>query len=98
MTDVVSERPIAFTANPDASDTFADSAVGAFVNNGNVHITLAIRRCDYSRQPNVLSDVVVGRLIMPLAAAERMAQFLTDCVRKVKHHETLSAGGSVMLQ
>ena len=67
-----------------APDVFADGCVGAFLTSGNVHMTLTSRRCDYSRPPGVFSDVVIGRIVMPLAAAENMAQFLTEFVARMR--------------
>jgi hypothetical protein len=78
------ETPIKLVDNIGAGDVFVDAFVGAFLTNGNVHITLASRRCDYTQQPSVFSDVVIGRLVMPLAAAENAAQFLTDFVERMK--------------
>jgi hypothetical protein len=70
--------------NIGAPDVFADAVVGAFLTNGNVHMTFVTRRCEYSVEPNVFSDVVIGRLVMPLAAVENMAQFLWDYVQRMK--------------
>lgn len=70
--------------NLGAPDVFADRAVGAFFNNGNAHITLASRRCDYSKQPNVYADVVVARLVMPLAAAEELARIVLDLAERAR--------------
>jgi hypothetical protein len=67
-----------------APDVFADRIAGAFLANGNVHITLLSRRCDYSRQPNFFSDVVMGRLVMPFPEVENMARLLLDFVDRMK--------------
>ena len=78
------DPPAQFVDNVGSGDVFADAVAGAFLTNGNVHITLVSRRCDYSRQPNVFSDVVIGRIVMPLVAVENAAQFLTDFVERMK--------------
>ena len=65
------DKPIPIAASLDAPDIFADGAVGAFVNNGNVHITLVARRGDYDSLPSRLIDVEIGRLVMPLPAGEQ---------------------------
>jgi hypothetical protein len=96
--NMASDNPIPVVSNLGAPDIFADGAFGAFVTNGNIHITLVSRRCDYSTQPNSLSDVVIGRLVMPLAAAEKMAQFLGDCLETVKRQGSLAASVSARLQ
>lgn len=80
--------PVQVTANVGAPDVFADRIVGVFLNNGNVHMTLASRRCDYSVTPNVFVDAVIGQLVMPMAAAENLAQFLTGFIDRMKKQPT----------
>lgn len=70
--------------NPLAPDVFADRIAGAFLTNGNVHMTFLSRRCDYTKTPNVFQDVVIGRLVMPFAEAEGTARFLLDFVERMK--------------
>jgi hypothetical protein len=78
------EIPIPVIDNIGAPDVFADRVSGAFLTNGNVHISLVSRRCDHSKQPGVFSDVVIGRLVMPFAAAEELVRFLGDFVERMK--------------
>jgi hypothetical protein len=78
------EPEIRIVDNPGAPEVFANGVIGAFLNNGNIHITLGSRRCDYSRQPNVFTDVVIGRLVIPFAAAENAVQFLADFMERMK--------------
>jgi hypothetical protein len=82
--------------NIGAPDVFADGLIGAFLDNGNVHMTFVSRRCDYSRNPNFFSDVVIGRLIMPLAAAENAAKFLSDFVERMKAQIEAQAPGTIL--
>jgi hypothetical protein len=84
MAKTSDEAVIPLGDNSAAPDVFADGCVGAFLNNGNVHMTFTSRRCDYSQQPNIFSDMVIGRLVMPFAAAENMASFLTKFVEQMK--------------
>ena len=70
--------------NPGAPDVFADAIIGAFLKDGNVHMTFASRRCDYTKDPNLYVDVVIGRLILPLAVAEHMVQFLGQTLPTLK--------------
>jgi hypothetical protein len=98
MASVLDEKSIPIVANPDGPDIFADGAVGAFLTNGNVHITLVARRCDYSSQPSTLSDVVIGRLVMPLPAAEKMASFLGDCLETMKRQTAVETNALRTLQ
>jgi hypothetical protein len=69
---------------PHAPDVFADRLHGAFLCNGNIHMTLVSRRCDYAAQPSAFTDTVIGRLVMPFDAAERAAKFLLEFVERMK--------------
>jgi hypothetical protein len=84
MQNTSPELPVVLVDNLGAPDVFADSCIAAFLTNGNVHMTFTSRRCDYTKQPNVFSDLVIGRLVMPLAAAENMAQFLGNFVTRMR--------------
>jgi hypothetical protein len=98
MPSAPDDKPIPIAASLDAPDIFADAAVGAFVNNGNVHITLVARRGDYGSLPSRLTDVAIGRLVMPLPAAEQMVQFLGDCLETIKQQGTVDTNASRTLQ
>jgi hypothetical protein len=76
--------PVTTVDNIGAPDVFADGLAGAFLTNGNVHMTFVTRRCDYTKQPNLFSDLVIGRLIMPLAAVENVAQFLNGYLERLR--------------
>jgi hypothetical protein len=91
-------KPVPFVANLNAPDLFASGAFGAFVDKGNVHITLVARRCDYSSDPNILTDVVIGRLVMPLSATEQMVQFLENCLNTIKQQDPPDTDLSRILQ
>jgi len=84
MQNTSPEQPVTLVDNLGAPDFFADGCIGAFLTNGNVHMTLTSRRCDYTKQPNVFSEVVIGRMVMPLAAAENMVNFLSDFVVRMR--------------
>lgn len=77
-------KPVKIVNSASAPEIFADLVSGVFLNNGNVHITLTSRHCDYGSVPNVFSDVVVGRLVMPFAAAENMVEFLGNFLERMK--------------
>ncbi|UVC09854.1 hypothetical protein IHQ71_04365 [Rhizobium sp. TH2] len=70
--------------NPNAPDVFADSAVGFFNFNGNMRITFEAVHSDYTTNPPGIDRVVIGRLVMPVAAAEAMARSVLDLVEKMK--------------
>jgi hypothetical protein len=79
------QKPIPIIANGAAPDIFSNGAYGAFVTNGNVHITLVAQRSDHGgNPPGRLTDVVIGRLIMPIGAAEKMVKFVGDCLEATK--------------
>ncbi len=92
MEKTVDEPKLAIIPNVGASDVFADHIVGAFLTNGNVHMTFAARRCDYSVQPNVFVDAVIGRLVMPMVAVENMIEFLSGFVARMKEQPAHISG------
>ena len=63
-----------FVDDPHAPDVFVDAVTGFFVLNGNMRITLEAARVNHADCPGPISRVVVGRLVLPLAAAEALAQ------------------------
>jgi len=52
--------------NPLASEFFADEATGFFM--GNLSITFSSARVDHKSDPGSVSRVVVGRVVLPIAA------------------------------
>jgi hypothetical protein len=77
MTDTP-ETPL--IEDPRAPEIFADSLVGMFNFNGNLRLTLEAARAAHHVNPAPVARVVVGRVIMPLAAAENMARGILDFI------------------
>jgi hypothetical protein len=72
---------VTFIDNPSAPDLFADSAVGFANFHGVVRITLASSRAHHAGAPGVVNQVVVGRLVMPIHAAQNLAVGLFDFLK-----------------
>ena len=70
-----------FIDNPHAPEVLATEVVGFLFFNGNVHITLAAPRSNYGVDPPVVSQVVIGRLVMPLNGAQNLAVGLYDFLK-----------------
>src|SRR5258707_12646480 len=84
MTDIAAGTAptVSFLHNPHSPDVFADAAAG-FVNlNGNIRITLESLRVDHIAVPGPMARVVIGRLVMPLPAAEALARGLLDFIEQ----------------
>ena len=64
-----------------APDVFADEASGFFVHNGVVRITFASARVNHVSSPGPINRVVIGRLVMPVAAAQNLAIGLFDFLK-----------------
>ncbi|MBC7101671.1 MAG: hypothetical protein H5U13_00370 [Parvibaculum sp.] len=71
-----------FIDNPHAPDLFSDSVTGFFHFSGNIKITFESARVDHSSSPGPINRVVIGRLVMPIAAAEGFARGLLDFIEK----------------
>jgi hypothetical protein len=80
---------VALIDNPHAPEVFADGCVGAFLLNGNAHITFAAQKCDYTKQSSQFVNVVIGRLVIPFGAAENMVQFLTEFLNRMKQQAAI---------
>lgn len=77
-------NPVALIDNPLAPEVFADEAVGFFIHNGNVSITLASARVNHAKSPGPIGRVVSARLVLPLVGAQALAAGLYDFLQKIK--------------
>jgi hypothetical protein len=84
MTNEPSNPPLHFLDNPHAPDVFADSVAGIFFFHGNIRLTLESLRVDHSTSPGPLNRVVIGRLVLPLAAAKGLRDLLDDYLGKLE--------------
>jgi hypothetical protein len=74
----------AFLDSPHAPDIYADAASGTYVVNGNMKITFESWRVDHSSSPGPIRRVVVGRVVLPVAQAEKLARGLLDRIERDK--------------
>jgi hypothetical protein len=78
--------------NPRAPDIFADEATGFYLAGDNVRITLSSYRVNHTTSPGPLSRVVIGRLVMPILAAEALHRSLADFLARMKAKSETSSG------
>jgi hypothetical protein len=71
-----------FLDNPHAPEVFADAAAGFFNFSGNIRITFESVRVNHITVPGPVNRVVIGRLVMPMEAAEAMAKGLLDFINQ----------------
>jgi hypothetical protein len=83
MTDITSGT-LPFLDNPHSPDVFADNASGFFNFNGNIRITFDSLRVNHISSPGPITRVAIGRLVMPLAAAEAMARGLLGFINQLR--------------
>src|SRR3954468_20527075 len=67
---------------PEAPEIFADLLSGTFWHNGVLRMTFESARINHEKHPGPLYRVVVGRVVMPIAAAENMARMILDAIEK----------------
>ncbi len=79
----ISKEP-GFLDNPHAPDVFADMATGFFLFAGNLRITFESLRVNHITTPGPVTRVVIGKLVMPVAAAENLARGILDFLEKQK--------------
>jgi hypothetical protein len=86
MTDITipgaSPPPLTFIDNPHAPEVFADSATGFFNLAGNIRITFESLRVNHATTPGPINRVVMGRIVMPIDAAEALARGLLDFIHQ----------------
>jgi len=73
--------PVSFIDNPHAPEVYADSVSGLFVHNGNVRLTFESARVNHATTPGPINRVVIGRVVLPFAAAEQLRDFLIGFLR-----------------
>ena len=76
---------IEIVENLAAPELFATEGTYFSLTGPNVTVTLTSLRWDSSSQPAVLKRVVVGRLVMPIAAAQSLTVTLYDQLAKHGH-------------
>jgi hypothetical protein len=74
--EAVPPIPISFVDNPHAPEVFASDISGLFKVDGNVALTLESMRIDHSTSPGPVNRVVIGRLVLTIPAAQRLAVML----------------------
>lgn len=82
MANAGESAPVQFIDNPQAPEFFSSDASGFFVHEGVVHITFESARVNHVTNPAPINRVVIGRLSMPVAAAQRLAVGLYDFLKK----------------
>jgi hypothetical protein len=70
--------------NPHMPDVFADAATGLFTFNGCMRVTFESVRSNYAHTPAAVDRVVVGRVVMPVLAAEAMAKSILAQVKRLR--------------
>jgi hypothetical protein len=84
MTTISLSEGMPLIDDPNAPDIFVDALTGYFVLNDNVRLTFERARVNHAGPPGPLNRVVVGRMVMPLDAAERMARELLAFIEQVR--------------
>jgi hypothetical protein len=90
MSNIPTPPPPVAIDNPHAPDVFADAATGWFLSGGNVRITFESVRANHMHQAP-LNRVVIGRLVMPMDAAEAMAKQLLDFIAHQRQLQNATA-------
>ncbi len=81
--------------NPHMPDMFADAATGIFTFNGCMRVTFESVRSNYAHTPAALDRVVVGRLLMPVLAAEAMAKGILAQVERLRAEKATEHNATV---
>ena len=68
--------------DPHAPETFTTGCCGISIGPGTVSLTFESARCDHSDPNCPMERVVVGRLIMPVGAAQALVLQLNDALQR----------------
>jgi hypothetical protein len=78
----VASSPPRLINDPHAPETFTTGCCGLSIGRGTVAITFASARCDHSDPASPLERVVVGRIVMPIGAAQALVLQLNDALQR----------------
>lgn len=84
---------LAVVSHPHIGDTFADEAIAFDYRDGTVRITLATKKMMDPAPPSKLQFVVVGRMVMTVPGAQRLALALFDYLKQQGLDPTTIIGG-----
>ncbi|HEY2048857.1 MAG TPA: hypothetical protein VGH03_05915 [Caulobacteraceae bacterium] len=87
-----------FIDNPHAPEVFASNVSGFAHVAGNIVITLESVRIDHSADPGPVNRVVVGRLMLPVNAAQGLVVGLNDYLNKLGLDPTVAMTGGQTTQ
>ena len=68
--------------DPHAPETFTTACCGLSIGSGTVTLTFESARCDHSDPACPMDRVVVGRMIMPVIAAQALVLQLNDALQR----------------
>jgi hypothetical protein len=75
-------QPASLVSDGSAPEIYCDGAPGALWHNGNLRVTLESLRASHDVQPASLQRVVVGTIVMPMAAAEALAKLILESIQR----------------
>jgi len=78
----VASSPPRLINNPHALETFTTGCCGLSIGGGTVAMTFESARCDHSDPTCPLERVVVGRIVMPIGAAQALVLQLNDALQR----------------
>jgi hypothetical protein len=68
--------------NPHAPEIFTTGCCGLSIGAGTVTVTFESARCDHSDPAGPMERVVVGRMVMPVGAAQALVLQLNDALQR----------------
>ena len=98
MTNIPDAPPVSFIDTAHAPDVFADALTGFFLMNGNLRMTLEAYRVNHISNPGPVNRVVIGRLVMPVSAAEQMARSVLEFIERMRTQSAQTAQSTPTLQ
>ena len=95
---IARSEPPRLINDPHAPETFTTGCCGLSIGAGVVTVTFESARCDHS-DPNCPTDrVVVGRMVMPIGAAQALVLQLNDALQRSGLSPSRAATAGMMAQ
>lgn len=84
--------------DPKAPEIYASACAGFSIGQGNVVLTLESARCNHFEPGSPMSRVVVGRIVLPVQAAQALVIELNNALNRSGHSPSRAATAGMVPQ
>jgi hypothetical protein len=92
------ERVVNWLDDPRAPEFFTSACCGFSIGQGNVTLTFESARCNHFDPNRAMNRVVVGRIVMPIQAAQALVIELNNSLQRSGYSPTAAATAGMVAQ